>query len=228
MTDIMLDQFLRMRGNKKDDVYERLVSQLMRGKFAFGERILVKELTAELGVSRQPVMTALNRLDSEGFVRIIPQVGCQVVNPSPEEIGDFFLMFQRLEGLLSELAAQRRSDAEIRELKRVQSHIVALAGDDSDAATTYLELNRAFHALIHRMAKSPLLAERQRANFNMADFFITHSAGFERLMTGTEPEHEAIINALERGAAERARAVMEVHIGSVTQSVLYALELAAQ
>lgn len=214
----------RAAGNKKDDVYERLVSKLMRAEFAFGERILVKELVSELGVSRQPVMTALGRLDSEGFVRIIPQVGCQVVDPSIEEIGDFFLMFQRFEGLLSELAAQRRSEADLRDLKRVQAQIVALDSATSNDAAAYLDLNRAFHGIIHQMAQSPLLEERQRANFNMADFFITHSAGFGQLMVGTEPEHDAIIDAIERRAPERARAVAEVHIGSVAHNVLGALE----
>lgn len=214
----------RTSGNKKDDVYERVVARLMRAEFAFGERIGVKELAAELGVSRQPVMTALGRLDSEGFVRIVPQVGCQVVDPSLEEIGDFFLMFQRLEGLLTELAARRRTDSELRELKRVQAQIVALDGTPAEVAARYLALNRAFHAIIHQMARSPLLDERQRANFNMADFFITHSAGFDRLMTGTEPEHDAIIDAIERQSADRARAVAEVHIGSVANNVLRALE----
>lgn len=224
MADLMVDRGRRGSGNKKDDVYDRLVARLMRAEFAFGERILVKELAAELGVSRQPVMTALNRLDSEGFVRIIPQVGCQVVDPAPEAIGDFFLYFQRFEGLLSELAAQRRSDAEVRELKRIQSHIAGLDPAAEDVGTVYLGLNRAFHELIHQMARSPLLDERQRANFNMVDFFITHSAGFDRLRSGTDSEHDAIIDAIERRAPDRARAVAEVHIGSVAHMVLGAMQ----
>ena len=74
------------------------------------------------------------------------------------------------------------------------------------------------------MARSPMLAERQRANFNMCDFFITHSAGFGRLMAGTAQEHDAIIDALARRAPDRARAVAEVHIGSVAHMVLAALQ----
>jgi DNA-binding GntR family transcriptional regulator len=224
MADLMIDRARRAGGNKKGDVYDRLVARLMRAEFRFGERILVKELAAELGVSRQPIMTALNRLDSEGFVRIIPQVGCEIVDPSPEEIGDFFMMFQRFEGLLAELAAQRRSDSDMRELKAVQRAIVSLEGDQAEVAEAYLDLNRDFHALIHRMARSPLIEERQRANFNMSDFFITHSAGFGQVMTGAASEHDAIIDAIERQAADRARAVAEVHIGSVAHMVLGAID----
>jgi DNA-binding GntR family transcriptional regulator len=209
--------------NKQDEVYEVVVRRLMRAEYGFGARILVKELGAELGVSRQPIMTALNRLDGEGFVKIVPQVGCQVVSPSRNEIGDFFLMFQRFEGLLAELAATRRTDAQMEELVAINWRFSRLQKVQAPFGAEYVALNRQFHSAIHAMAHSPLLSERQHANFNMCDFFISHSAGFGRLMGDTAPEHNAIIEALERRAPDRARAVAEVHIGSITHAVLSAL-----
>jgi DNA-binding GntR family transcriptional regulator len=213
--------------NKKDEIYDFLVDRLVGARYAFGERILVKELAAETGVSRQPIMTALNRLAADGFVRIVPQVGCQVVSPAPSEIADFFLMFQRMEGLLAELAAVRRSEEQLLELKRVQRRIVQLEEEGEALGREYSALNRSFHQLLHVMARSPLLDARQRANFNISDFFINHSIGFDRLQPGSAQEHEAIIQALERRSPDRARAVMEVHIGSVGDAVLSALEATA-
>lgn len=213
--------------NKKDEVYDAIVERLLTARYDFGERILVKELAAELGVSRQPIMTALNRLDTDGFVRIVPQVGCQVVNPSRSEIGDFFLMFQRMEGLLAELAATRRTPAQLRDLIALQQRIRTLELSDDMLSPEYAAMNRAFHGLIHDMARSPILDERQRANFNMSDFFINHSIGFGQLKADISQEHDAIIDAIERGAAERARAVAEIHIGSVAHAVLSALDARA-
>lgn len=210
--------------HKKDRVYDFIVERLLRADYDFGESILVKDLAADIGVSRQPIMTALSRLAADGFVRIVPQVGCQVVSPSRAEIGDFFLMFQRMEGLLAELAAGRRSASQLRELKAIQNRIVSLEGSDQAVAADYAVLNRAFHEMIHIMAQSPLLDERQRSNFNMSDFFISHSIGFDQLLTGVAQEHDAIISAIERQVPDRARAVAEVHIGSVTSAVLAALE----
>lgn len=210
--------------NKKDEIYDFLVDRLIGARYAFGQPILVKELAGETGVSRQPIMTALNRLAADGFVRIVPQVGCQVVSPSRHEIADFFLMFQRMEGLLAELAATRRSDEQIQELKRIQRRIVQLEDDGESFGHEYAELNRAFHQLVHVMARSPLLDERQRSNFNMSDFFINHSIGFDRLQPGSAQEHDAIIDAIDRRSPDRARAVMEVHIGSVGHAVLAALD----
>lgn len=210
--------------NKKDEIYDFLVDRLVGTRYAFGQPILVKELAAETGVSRQPIMTALNRLAADGFVRIVPQVGCQVVSPTPSEIGDFFLMFQNMEGLLAQLAAARRTDEQLAELKRLQRRIVQLEEGGERLGREYATLNRSFHQLVHVMARSPLLDERQRANFNMSDFFINHSIGFDRLQPGSAQEHDAIIDAIDRRSPERARAVMEVHIGSVGHAVLMALD----
>ena len=224
MKEQLPDPARRGSASKKDEVYDRLVGRLMRAEWAFGERIGVKELALEMGVSRQPIMAALNRLDSDGFVRIVPQVGCQVIDPGRAEIGDFFLMFQRFEGLLAELAATRRSEADVRELRELQERLAGLKGKPGDTSADYVALNRAFHSSIHQMARSPMLAERQRANFDMCDFFITHSAGFGRLMAGTAQEHDAIIDAVARRVPDGARGVAEVHIGSVAHMVLVALE----
>ena len=60
--------------NKKDEIYDLVVDGLINARYRFGQRILVKELAADTGVSRQPIMTALGRLASDGFVRIVPQV----------------------------------------------------------------------------------------------------------------------------------------------------------
>ena len=45
---------------------------IAEGRFAPGERIVVSTLAAASGVSRIPVMQALRRLETEGFVRITP------------------------------------------------------------------------------------------------------------------------------------------------------------
>ncbi|MEQ8936893.1 MAG: GntR family transcriptional regulator, partial [Amphiplicatus sp.] len=67
--------------SKSSEIYDLVVERLVNAGYAFGDRLLVKELSAETGASRQPIMSALNRLSAEGFVRIVPQVGCEVINP---------------------------------------------------------------------------------------------------------------------------------------------------
>lgn len=209
--------------NKRDEVYNCIVSLLLSARIRFGERLLVKELGAELGVSRQPIMAALNRLDAEGFVQIIPQVGCEVINPGRAEIADFYLMFERMEGLLAELAAARRTTTQLRELGAVHRRIMAIDFASPDAGREYGLLNREFHQMIHVMAHSPLLDERQRNNFNMSDFFINQLVGFGKFMGNAAHEHQEIIDAIERQAPTKARTLTETHIGGIASVLLAAM-----
>lgn len=209
---------------KSNEVYDLVIDRLVKAHYAFGDRLLVKELSAETGASRQPIMSALNRLSAEGLVRIVPQVGCVVIDPSFDEISDFFLIFQRLEGLLAELAAQRRTDDDLRELKLAQQRLREIEQSDDPSSQNYTAINRAFHHTLHLTAHSPLLERKQRNNFNMSDFFITHSVGFGAFKSDAVREHDRIIDAIVKGQQERARLEAESHIAAVASAVLSGLE----
>ncbi|MCB2083509.1 MAG: GntR family transcriptional regulator [Sphingomonadaceae bacterium] len=208
--------------SKRNEIYDFIIQRLVKAHYGFGDRLLVKELSQETGASRQPIMSALNRLSVDGFVRIIPQVGCEVVDPTPSQIADFFIMFQRMEGLLAELAAERRTAEQMQSLRAIQMQLSIVDGNGSDV-DSYVRLNREFHNTIHAMANSPLLDQKQRNNFNMCDFFITHSSGFEVFQKDAIAEHEQIIDAIDRKQTERARLVAESHIAAIASSVLAGL-----
>src|SRR5277367_3451839 len=211
--------------SKQGEIYDLLVQRLVNARYAFGERILVRELAGEFGVSRQPIMTALNWLAADGFVRIIPQVGCQVINPDRNAVADFYLMFQRMEGLLAELAAARRTEHQLVELREQQRQIVSIASDREALRERYADLNRNFHHIIASMAHSTLVEEKQSANFNMSDFFINHALGFDTLGAGVAEEHEPIIDAIARREPSGARRAAEEHIASVAAAILARTEV---
>src|SRR3546814_18377600 len=95
-------------------------------------------------------------------------------------------MFERLEGLLTELAAARRTDSQTRDLRALQARILTIDFDEPRSAVIYCELNRAFHQLIHDMAKSPFPDARQNSNFDMCDFFINQAGRTEERREGKE------------------------------------------
>lgn len=206
--------------SKNDEMYDLIVDRLVNAHYAFGQRLLVKELGAETGASRHPIMSALNRLSAEGFVRIVPQVGCEVISPSLDEIADFFLLFQRTEGVLAELAAQRRTQEDLLRLNRAQRGLRGLGDSGDPSPLEYAALNREFHHAMHLMSHSPLLVRKQRNNFNMSDFFITHSVGFSPIIRDGLREHDQIIEAIEMQQPDRARLQAEAHIAAVAGAVL--------
>ncbi len=205
---------------KKDQVREEILARLLDGTYKFGDPISVKAFSEETGISRQPIMTALSTLGAEGFVTVVAQVGCEVASPTADEINDFYLMFERLEGLMAELAAKRRTEEQVRKLKSINMQISTIDNKDSDATETYRLLNREFHALIHEMANSPLLVERQGNIFTMSDFFIVQTVGFIPHLRNAAEEHQEMIEAIAAKDPAAARLAAERHIREVSHHVM--------
>ena len=90
------------------DAYSHLMTELLEGELRPGDWLSVVELAARLKCSRVPVMEAVKRLAADGFVAIVPQVGCRVAMPEPHEVLDYFKLFATVEGCVTRFAAERR------------------------------------------------------------------------------------------------------------------------
>src|SRR6185437_11004753 len=63
------------RGLLKERAYEEIRRLIVSGRLAAGTFLTERQLAAQLGMSKTPVRSALERLETEGFVRISPQQG---------------------------------------------------------------------------------------------------------------------------------------------------------
>jgi DNA-binding GntR family transcriptional regulator len=198
-------------------VYDMVKDELLGGNYTAGERLAVEKLKARLGVSKQPIMDALRRLASDGLVEIIPQVGCRVPVYDEQDVADFFAIFGGLEGAVAAVAAQRRVPGQLDELIAVNTRIGLLADDSDPAARArgYRLLNRSFHAVVHDMAHSPVVAGISRRMWDMSDLLISTS-GIPQPLAFAVParhdDHDRIIIAIRDRDQFRARAEMEAHI----------------
>jgi len=212
--------------SKQDAVYDLLLGKLVSGQYRFGQAILVKELAAETGASKHPIMSALRQLQAEGFVQIRAQVGCEVVAPRAMEMGDFFLMFSRMEATMAELAAQRGAPNEVDRLAAINAQISRLPRRDAASGERYRLLNREFHGVLHMMSRSSRLHEQLRSSWAMSDFLISQADEFSRHISAAADEHEEIIDAVRRRNGPAARRAMEAHILEFRMKVLEELETA--
>lgn len=69
-----------------DLVYTNIKDSILSGKYAPGQRLVVSELSKELGVSHTPINESLNRLVAEGYVEFMPRRGMKVKELELEEI----------------------------------------------------------------------------------------------------------------------------------------------
>ncbi|MDP3138770.1 MAG: GntR family transcriptional regulator [Burkholderiaceae bacterium] len=200
-----------------DHVYEQLKDRLLESRYGNGGRLPVEEIASELEVSRQPVMDAMKRLELEGFVSIVPQVGCKVREYTAEEVHDFYQLFAFGEALVAQLAATRASAEDLITLRVISEQIGRLGTQKStkhDQARMYRMLNRKFHKEIRRIARSASVIELVESMGDRSDFFIATSGRpmFAETLLNAHDEHQAVIDAMARRNARAAAEAMKHHI----------------
>ena len=209
-------------------LYERVVERLRelvadRGLGA-GDRLPPeRELAERLGVSRASIKQAVVVLEVQGLVEVRHGGGTYLRRDRPEgeSVAELVERQRRLpevldarEGLetkLAELAAQRRTEADLAEIE------AAVAGMREQVAAEERgeDGDRRFHAAITAAAHSGLLAEFMRT----IDAEITESRR-ESLRQPDRPprslaQHERIAAAVRAGDPERARSAMREHLETV-------------
>lgn len=71
MSKILIDNYINT--SLVEIVTNQIRSNIFSGKYPSGKKLIVRELSEELGVSHTPIKEALNRLVSEGYVEAQPR-----------------------------------------------------------------------------------------------------------------------------------------------------------
>jgi DNA-binding GntR family transcriptional regulator len=206
------------RGGRTSSAYEYVLEKLISGGYQPGEKLNILELSQTLGISRQPVMVAMQQLSNEDLIQIIPQVGCVAAVFSQQEWMDFRRFFASGEALITQIATEKAADEEIEGLRPLSQAIKQLLSSKIPAADKpreYRIRNQRFHRYIHRMAHSPILDRQLTGLWNLTDYYIStfgHSHAFTTRVPIAVEEHDAICDAIEARNARQARRLMEAHI----------------
>jgi DNA-binding GntR family transcriptional regulator len=208
-----------------DEAYKYVKSLIFNGRVKPGGRIEIEEVMNHLGVSRQPVRDAINRLAMAGFVTVIPQVGCVVPTIDPGDASDFFEMFRVFEGRMAAFAAERRTQAQLDEAATISSRIEGLVNGKvtSEVERRFREYNRELHAAIHAMAGSPTVERIAELLLDRFDYYIATSFGildYHFRPDAAHREHEDVLVAINAGNPVRAREAMERHIEYAVRRIL--------
>lgn len=148
---------LERPGPLRDRVYEALLELITTRALQPGQHLVESELAGHLGVSRQPVREALQRLNTEGWVDLRPAQGAFVHEPTEEEADQLLTVRTLLEAEAARLAAANATSAGIAALEALCAEgEKAVEADDVDGAVA---MNARFHAKIMELAGNAVLAE---------------------------------------------------------------------
>lgn len=208
----------------REDVYELLRRGILSQDYPPGFRFDLNDLSARLRVSRTPVKEALHRLETEGLVTIYPRRGTYVATLDPHDIADGYGVRLALERFAAESIVRTVTDADIARLWDARREMRRLldAPDFSAVVDTFISLDQDFHVAIMALSRNRRLVEIYKTvggPLHMAR--ILSRFGAPDYMNYTEPEHDAIMQAIERRDGAALADAMAAHIERAKVRVLH-------
>jgi DNA-binding GntR family transcriptional regulator len=195
--------------------YAALKQAVLDASLAPGSTASEPEIAARLGMSRTPVHEAVLRLQSEGFLRVIPKRGVLVVPVARADVADVYEVLIALEGAAA--ARLARAPAALHELRALTAEMEQALHENRRRA--WAEADDAFHRLLLRACGNTRL---EAGAANALDL-----AGRARLVTlaarplaASAAEHWALIEALDSGDAAGAQSILAEHRSRAAREML--------
>ncbi len=201
----------RSRGLLKEHAYAELKRLILDGEIEPGSFVAERQLAGRLGMSKTPVRSALERLESEGFVRISPQQGAIVRDLTVAEIADQYEIRAALETFVVRSLAGRLAAEQVRSVQdNLEAQRVNLGAGD---VARGVALDEAFHGLFceflgNREILRVMGQLRDKVHRVILRAFRTNAGR----MAGSYEEHRGIAEAIIAGDAPLAARRVEGHL----------------
>ncbi len=200
--------------NINEKVYDLLRERILSKAFAPGQRLNVREIGDQLGVSRTPLKDALSRLAAEGLIEIRPRSGTYVTAPTLNDIEDLLDVRRVLEERAVELALQRVGPAELAHMRAIVAELRELVSqpDWGPIYQRHVELDRELHRLIVSSSGNDQLRRVwEQVSVHVQIARMRYRSASSQL-DQAQAEHEALLAAFERGDVEGAQGAIRQHI----------------
>ena len=205
--------------------YRRFKEALFAKRIRAGSTVSQADLVAVTGVPITPLREALQLLEAEGLVRILPRAGIQIAKPDLALVRNSYQLRQFLEVPAIRRAAEAMPKPLMQALEsRHEALLAQLPGLEitTETAEQATAVDMGFHLAIIDFLGNPLLdrAYRQAHDhirlIRLDQFYMLSAAAIGRTMR----EHLAIIRACLARDPDTAAAALELHFAMAMQRAL--------
>jgi GntR family transcriptional repressor for pyruvate dehydrogenase complex len=217
------------------EIARKLLDYLLSGVLLPGDRLpSERELSRTFGVGRSAVRDALKPLTLLGIIDVRQGDGTYLrateseVLPKAVEWGlllgerravDLVEARRHIEITLATLAAQRRSEEDLRDMRRLLRQMQDAASDDE-----FIEADMAFHLRLAEAARNSVLSGILTNIRSLIQVWITRVTLAAETLAPSYQEHVPIMEAVEAGDPAAAAAAMGAHLDSAGAKLAKTLE----
>ena len=206
--------------SKVDRAHELIRRRITDGAYTPGYRLVLGTIARELGVSTVPVREAVRRLEAEGLVEVVRNVGATVRGLDPVEYRWTVETLAVVEAAATGMAAAHLDGAARAEARRLNDAMRAGLADLDPQR--HAQLNEQFHRVLAAPCPNPHLLDLVDRGWARVSALRSSVFSFvpERAAQSVR-EHADLLDLIERGApAAEIDAAARTHRAATLHAVL--------
>ncbi|WP_336273355.1 DNA-binding transcriptional regulator CsiR [Vreelandella indica] len=218
------------RQNLAISAYQQLKHDIIRGRYAPEQKLLMSHLKEHYGASTGPLREALSQLVADRLVVAISQRGYRVAPMSLAELNDIYDARAQLEGLILRLAIERGDD-DWEAMVLATAHRLAKVTDVStpdELLDIWDQRHKAFHTAIASGCNSPHLLQMRDTLFNQVEryrhLWLQETVMSPQALELKRQEHAALVEVILARDTAQADSLMRDHLMTPVPIITRVLE----
>lgn len=205
---------LKIPENLTQQAYRSIRDEIITGRIDGQQHFTEAYFANRYGISKSPIREALNRLESEGLIRIIPRRGAFVRDFSIHDVEEIYELREVLEELVVRNAVlDPKTLARLREIAHsAQSYL------EKNDKPNYIRRDAAFHTTLAKASTNSRLRKMIEGMHNQ--MLILRRQTFELTGQSSIKQHLRIVDALEKDDRNTAAKLMVEHIRAVRKRLV--------
>lgn len=192
--------------NCKQKAYEYIKKKIIDCELMPGDIIDQNSFIEILGISKTPIREAINTLETEGLVTILPRRGVLVSSISLDDVQHIYEARELLEPLVAEMAA-KHADKE-----KLESYKARFQTKQSESGMTQMDVS--FHQFVANATRNPYLIKVMDTLTVQNTRITVLGAKLPERLEQSNKEHIRIIDAMLARDGAAAKQAMIDHIAS--------------
>jgi DNA-binding GntR family transcriptional regulator len=188
-----------------EGVARYLEDKIIQNELKPETRLIERNLSESLGVSRISIREAFRILALSGLVKIIPRKGAQVTAITRQEVEEIYTLRAYLVGLAAKLAARNISPGDLKELKKIAKQMAEKSAKSD--LKSYFGLNLRFHRLLSQAGGNERLRQILGNFGKQTHRFRYASMSLPGRMQKSSAYHQRLIEAIRRREEDKAERI---------------------
>lgn len=204
----------------RESIYDELKNQILRGAIPPGTRLMEVDLSKRMGASRTPIREAIRMLAEDNLVVVEPNKGATVSKVAVRDLLEILEIRECLDGETAYHAAHRITP-ELKEELREAMNNYNLAAEQKNKSHMVI-WDTEFHRIMVDATENKVMVKIAHEMRELVLRFRYLYYGDFKRSVHVGMEHKAIFDAIDRGDAEEARRVAQLHVRNIKETIVKA------